>query len=101
MFFCFCCVRSGLCLGGCHKRNDVDELASVLARCERHCTVDESIESVVLAHAHVATGMVCGATLTLDDVAGLYNLTAKLLDAESFALFLAARVFKAHAIFVI
>jgi hypothetical protein len=41
--------------------------------------------SVVLAHAHVATGMVCGATLTLDDVAGLYNLTAKLLDAESFA----------------
>ena len=40
---------------------------------------------VVLAHAHVATGMVCGATLTLDDVAGLYNLTAKLLDAESFA----------------
>lgn len=63
----------------------VDVFAALFAHGEYHYTVDECEESVVLAHAHVEAGVVDGATLTLDDVACLSELTAKNLDAESFA----------------
>ena len=70
-----------LCLSGLH----VDKLASFLALGEDNYTVDESEESVVLAHTHVETGVVNCATLTLDDVTGFAMLTAENLYTESFA----------------
>lgn len=74
-------TRRGLCLSGLY----VDELASLLALGEYYYTVDESEDGVVLTHTHVETGMVNGATLTLDDVTGFAMLTAENLYSESFA----------------
>ena len=71
----------GLCLSGLH----VDKLATFLALGEYYYTVNESEESVVLTHTHVETGMVNGATLTLEDVTGFAMLTAENLYTESFA----------------
>lgn len=73
-----------LCLFG-NFGVDVDELAAVAARREADSTADESIESVVFAYAYVQTGMVNGATLTLEDVTGFAMLTAENLYTESFA----------------
>lgn len=73
--------RLCLCLG----RLNVDELAAFFAFSEDNNTVDEGEESVVLAHANVETGMVNGATLTLDDVTGFAVLTTENLHTESFA----------------
>lgn len=70
-----------LCLGRLH----VDELAAFLALGEYNNTVDESEESVILAHAYIEAGMMHCATLTLDDVAGFAILTAENLYTESFA----------------
>ena len=44
---------------------------------------------MILAHTDVAVGIVDGAPLTDDDIAGLYDLTAKLLEAQALALRLA------------
>lgn len=63
----------------------VDELATLFAGGEHHDSVDESEESVILAHTHVETGVVNCATLTLDDVTGFAMLTAENLYTESFA----------------
>ena len=79
--FILCRIRVGLCLSGLH----VDKLATFLALGEYYYTVDESEESVVLTHTHVETGMVNGATLTLEDVTGFAMLTAENLNTESFA----------------
>ena len=70
-----------LCLGGLY----IDKLATFFSLGEYHYTVDESEESVVLAHTHVKTGVVNCATLTLEDVAGFAILTAENLYTESFA----------------
>ena len=69
----------------CLCRLYVDELATFLALGEYYETVDESEDSVVLAHSDIKTGMVLCATLTLDDVAGFAMLTAENLYSESFA----------------
>ena len=71
-------------------RGDVDEAATVTTGGESNGAINESVEGVVLAHAHVQTGMVNGATLTLDDVACLGELAAKDFNAESLALRLTA-----------
>ncbi len=73
--------RGGLCLGGSH----VNKAASVFAFAEHYHTVNECVNGVILAHAHVFTGMVHSATLALDDVAGFGKLTTKNLNSESFA----------------
>ena len=80
--FILCRISVGLCLSGLH----VDKLATFLALGEYYYTVDESEESVVLTHTHVETGMVNGATLTLEDVTGFAMLTAENLYTESCAL---------------
>ncbi len=64
---------------------DVDELAAVLACGEGYGAVDECIDGVVFAHAYVETGMVDGAALTFDDVAGFGKLTAEEFHTETFA----------------
>lgn len=67
------------------KGHYIDILAAFLAGSEHHDTVDESIQGVILAHAHIATRMVCRAALTLDDVTGYAAAAAGDLDAEAFA----------------
>ena len=49
-----------------------------------HCSVNQCIKSVVLAHSDELVRIVDSAPLADDDVTGLYDLTAKLLDTESF-----------------
>ena len=66
-------------------RSNIDEAASVLPFREYYYTVEQSVDGVVLAHAHVLTRVVHCATLTLDDVAGFAILTAENLNSESFA----------------
>ena len=41
---------------------------------------------MILAHTDVAVGIVDSASLTDDDIAGLYDLTAKLLETQALAL---------------
>ena len=63
----------------------VDELAALFACSEHYYAVDESEESVVLAHTYIKTGMVLCAALTLDDVAGFAVGATEDLHAEAFA----------------
>mgnify|MGYP004448535399 CR=1 FL=1 len=67
---------------------------------EFYYAVYESIESVVFAHADVEAGMVNGATLTLDDVAGFSKLAAKNFHSESFAFRLTAVLRTTDAFFM-
>ena len=48
-------------------------------------TVHQGVQGVVLAHTDIQIGIVHGAPLTHDDIAGLYDLTTELLDSETFA----------------
>ena len=66
-------------------RLNADETASFLTLGEYHCTFNESVESVILTHAYIQTGMMHGSALTFDDIACLGVLTAKNLHSESFA----------------
>ena len=74
-------IGTCLCVG-----LDVDVLATLLAGGEYHNTVDQGEQSVVLAHAHVQSGVMNCAALTLNDVAGFAIRTTKDLYSESFAL---------------
>lgn len=78
-----CCRNAikSLCFGRFH----IDETTTVLTFGEHNNAVNQSIDRVILAHAHIQTGMMHSATLTFDDVTGFAVLTAKNLDAESFA----------------
>ena len=51
-----------------------------------HLTVDESLESVVLAYANVLACANSGASLSQDDVAGNNGLTVCLLHAKTLGL---------------
>lgn len=62
-------------------RNHRDEAAILTAFVEFHHTVDEGIQRMVSTHADVLAGIVGGATLTNDDVAGDALLTTKNLHA--------------------
>ena len=74
-------------LGSVLDHVDVGVTSAVL---ELYSTVNQSIQSVVLAHANVLTGTMLGTALTADDVTGLGKLTTKNLHAEAFAFALAA-----------
>jgi len=74
--------RQDLCL---FVGSYVDELASILTLGEENNTVNKRIDCVVLTHTHIKTGMMNSTALTLDDVTCLSVLTAKNLNAESFA----------------
>jgi hypothetical protein len=52
---------------------------------ELHHAIDKSKEGMILAHAYILAGIVGGATLADDDVAGDALLTTKYLNAKSFA----------------
>jgi len=88
--------RGRLCLKGLH----VDELAAFLAFGEHYDAVDEGEESVVLAHAYVEAGVMDGATLALQDVACLADLTTENLYTESFAFRLTAVLRTADTFFM-
>ncbi len=64
---------------------NIDELATLFTGREDYYTVDKSEEGVVFADANVQSGVVNGATLTLQDIAGLAELAAKDFNSESFA----------------
>ena len=76
-----------LFLLGSFDHVDVGVTSAVL---ELYSTVNQSIQSVVLAHANVYAGTMLGTALTADDVTGLGKLTTKNLHAEAFAFALAA-----------
>ena len=65
--------------------SNVNKATSVLAFGEDYGTVNEGVESVVLTHAYVETGVVNGATLTLDDIASFAFRTTEDFHTESFA----------------
>ena len=77
---CVRCAR-GLRLCGLH----IDELTAVLTFGKYYDTVNQSKQRVILAHTHVFTGMMHCTALTFDDVACFCKLTAKNLNAQSFA----------------
>lgn len=61
---------------------DYADVAAVLtAFVELHYAVDEGVKSVVLAHTDILAGVVGGAALADNNVAGDALLTAKNLDA--------------------
>lgn len=63
----------------------IDKLAAIATFGEENCAVDEGIDSVVFADAYVKAGVMHGAALTFDDVAGFALLTAEDFNAESLA----------------
>lgn len=75
----FLCLALGFCL-----YRDVG--AIVTLACEDDCTVDQSIEGMVLTDTDTCTWVVLCATLTNDDVPSLCSLTTEKLYTKSFAL---------------
>ena len=73
---------SELCLCSGFDRNEGFTFSFLL---EHNNTVRKSEQGVIPAHAHVLAGVMLGSALTHDDVAGNHLLTAKHLDAKSFA----------------
>ena len=63
--------------------DDADEAAVLTAFVKLHDAVDEGVERVVLTHADVLAGVVDGAALTDDDVAGDSLLTTENLHTKS------------------
>ncbi len=66
---------------------------SLLAACdvlELDLTVNERKQGVILADADIVAGMYCGTSLADDDVACLYSLTVRLLNAKTFCFAIAA-----------
>ena len=62
-------------------RNHGDVGAILASAFELHCTVAEGVEGMIFTHTYVLAGVVDGATLTNDDVAGDALLTTKYLNA--------------------
>ena len=70
-----------LCLSG--DGNDTYSTAVEATLPELYGSINESIESVVLAHSNVSAGIVTSTTLTNDNVASNALFTTKNLDAQS------------------
>lgn len=68
------------------ERNYGNEGFVVFLAGEFDGTVNKCIEGVVLTDTYIEVGVVNCTSLAYDDVAGLYYLTAELLDAKSFAM---------------
>lgn len=66
-------------------RLDVDEFTTFLTGGEYHHAINESEQSVILAHTYIETGMMLGATLTLQDIAGLAVRPTEDFNTKSFA----------------
>ena len=67
--------------GGCCDALDGDEGAICTSALEGDDAVDERVECVVTAHAHVLAGVELRAALTGNDVTGLGQLPAKELNS--------------------
>src|SRR5690606_9473071 len=74
---------AGLFGGLC--RDDRHVYFGVRAGAERHGTINQGIDRVILAQANAGAGCPLGAALTHDDVAGDHSFAAELLDAETTA----------------
>ena len=61
-------------------------------------TVDQSKEGVIASDADIAAGTDSGASLTNDDIAGLYDLTVSLLHTKALGLAVAAVLGGANAL---
>jgi hypothetical protein len=72
-------LSSGLVLKGNYGN---EGLVLTLAG-ELYGSVYKGVKSVIFTHADVEARIVGGTPLAYDDVAGLYDLFAELLDAES------------------
>ncbi len=70
------------------------------ALAELHFAINESEQRVVLAHAHVSTGVVSRTALTHDDVASYQSLAAEDFYAETFGMRFAAVVGRADTFLV-
>src|ERR1700731_4076149 len=77
--------RNGLFGGLRRQRRDRDEGAAVGAGAVGDGALDLGEEGVVAAHVDMLAGVVLGAALADDDVAGHDDLAAELLDAEAAA----------------
>ncbi len=75
-------VLAGLCFT---QGGYIDKLAAFTTFGEHNHAVDEGVDCVVFAEAHVETRMVDGATLALDDIAGLALLATEDFHTESLA----------------
>ena len=73
---------AGLCFGDGFYRNERLVFSFLF---EYNHTVGEGEQGVILAHAYIFAGVVLGAALTNDDVAGDYFLTAEHLNTKAFA----------------
>lgn len=85
-----------LCLDGLN----VDELAAVATFGELYGSAYEGEQGVVLADAYVKAGVMDGAALTLENVAGFGELAAENLYAETFAFRLTAVLGTTDAFFM-
>ena len=64
---------------------NVDKFSAFFTGRENYNAIDQRDESVVLTHAYIKTGVMLGATLTLDDIACFAVATPEDFDAEAFA----------------
>jgi len=63
--------------------DDTDEGTIIRLVLELHRTAGERKEGMVLAHAHILSGVKLGAALTHDDVARLHHFAAELFHAKT------------------
>jgi hypothetical protein len=80
--------------------NHRHERTVIAAFAEHYFAIDESEQRVVLAHAYVLAGVVLGAALTHDDVAGNEGLATEDFYAETFGMRFAAVVGRADTFLV-
>ena len=75
------CISVLFFLGGCHYVN----VSVACAMLELNGSVNECIQGMILAHAHIHARTMNCATLTTDDVASLGKLTTINFHAKSLA----------------
>src|SRR6185312_11201302 len=75
--------RNGLFSGLRRQRRDRDEGPAIGSRVIADGALDLGEQRVVAAHIDILAGVVLGAALADDDVAGHHDLAAELLDAEA------------------
>src|SRR6266550_2109540 len=85
------------------RRRRVDTHALALVRQGRlkfDVPIDQGIERIIAAHAHVDTRLPVRATLAEDDTTGLQALATEFLHAEALRLAIASIARASHSLFV-
>ena len=65
----------------CFNRSDAYSASVESSFLEAHCTANEGIECVVLAHTDILARIVLGTSLSHDDVTGFSKLSAKKFES--------------------